>query len=105
MLYLVKRLLDDLPETESESGADSMMIIRPETDPNTFVIKRERDGWRVRGDRIERVAAMTYWEFEATTRRFQQILESMGISEALEQAGISEGDTVFIGDEVLEWHE
>ena len=44
-------------------------------------------------------------EFEATTRRFQQILESMGISKALNEAGVAEGDTVYIGDEVLEWGE
>jgi Obg family GTPase CgtA-like protein len=48
---------------------------------------------------------MTYWEFEATTRRFQQILEKMGISEALLAAGVSDGDTVYIGDETLEWSE
>jgi GTP-binding protein len=59
----------------------------------------------VEGRRIERVAAMTYWEFEATARRFQQILETMGISEALREAGIQVGDTVIIGEEVLEWGE
>ena len=59
----------------------------------------------VEGRRIERVAAMTYWEFEATTRRFQQILETMGISDALEEAGIANGDMVHIGDQELEWTE
>ena len=29
----------------------------------------------------------------------------MGISSALEEAGILIGDTVFIGDEILEWGE
>ena len=46
----------------------------------------------MKGQRIERVAAMTYWEFEATTRRFQQILEATGISDALVEAGIANGD-------------
>ena len=48
---------------------------------------------------------MTYWEFEATTRRFQHILERMGITAALREAGVSSGDTVIIGDEILEWSE
>jgi GTP-binding protein len=61
--------------------------------------------WRVRGKRIERIAAQTYFEFDATAMRFQQILDQMGISEALRDAGVAEGDTVIIGDEVLEWME
>ena len=46
---------------------------------------------------------MTYFEFDATLVRFQHILEGMGISKALEDAGVQEGDTVFIGDQELEW--
>jgi Obg family GTPase CgtA-like protein len=46
---------------------------------------------------------MTYFEFMATALRFQRILESMGITAALEKAGIEVGDTVYIGDESLEW--
>jgi hypothetical protein len=29
----------------------------------------------------------------------------MGITKALNEAGVEEGDTVYIGDEVLEWSE
>jgi GTPase len=49
--------------------------------------------------------AQTYFEFDATAERFQRILDEMGISAALREAGIVEGDTVVIGDEVLEWTE
>ena len=44
-------------------------------------------------------------QFDATAMRFQQILEQMGISAALRDAGIEEGDTVLIGNEILEWVE
>jgi Obg family GTPase CgtA-like protein len=37
--------------------------------------------------------------------RFHQILESLGVAAALEEAGVREGDTVFIGDYELEWIE
>jgi GTP-binding protein len=103
LIYRVKQMLDEAPEPKPYG--DEMIIIRPEPDENIFTIEPEGDGWRVSGKRIERIAAMTYWEFEATTRRFQQILESMGISQALSEAGVEEGDTVYIGDEVLEWSE
>jgi GTP-binding protein len=103
MLYQVKSLLDQAPPVLS--FAPEATIIRPIADESSFVIERDGDGWRVRGQKIERIAAMTYFEFEATSRRFQDILESMGITGALTEAGVRPGDTVFIGDEELEWEE
>ncbi|MGD2077563.1 MAG: GTPase ObgE [Chloroflexota bacterium] len=103
MLFKVQELLHDVPEQELLE--QEPVILRPEPDQDAFVITRTDGGWRVQGRRIERLAAMTYWEFEATTRRFQQILESSGISDALEEAGIADGDTVYIGDQELEWTE
>ena len=65
-----------------------------------------RDGvFFVRGDRIERAAAMTYWDYEEAVLRFQKTLEATGIAAALEKAGVRSGDTVFIGDFELEWTE
>ena len=46
---------------------------------------------------------MTYWDYDQAVARFQRILESMGISEALREAGVQPGDTVYIGEMELEW--
>ncbi len=46
---------------------------------------------------------MTYWDYDDALERFQRILEAMGVSEALEKAGVGSGDTVFIGEVELEW--
>jgi GTP-binding protein len=100
MLSQIKQMLDEAPELEP---VDEELVITPEEDEEAFWIEATADGWRVHGKRIERIAAMTYFEFEATALRFQRILESMGISEALQEAGVEPGDTVHIGDEVLEW--
>jgi len=81
-------------------------VYRAETDPNEFEISRAEDGgWRIRGAAIERAAAMTYWEHYGSIRRFQKIMETLGISKALQQAGIQAGDTVYIGEYELEWQE
>ncbi|MCY3779477.1 MAG: GTPase ObgE [Chloroflexi bacterium] len=61
--------------------------------------------YHVSGDQIERAAAMTYWDYEEAVLRFQKTLETMGIAAALQQAGVKNGDTVFIGDFELEWSE
>jgi Obg family GTPase CgtA-like protein len=46
---------------------------------------------------------MTYWDNDEAVLRFQNILETLGISEALVKAGVQVGDTVYIGDYELEW--
>src|SRR5258707_7166670 len=69
-------------------------------------IGREDDGsYRVSGERIERAAAMTYWDIDESSERFQRILAALGITEALEQAGIEVGNTVHVGEYELEWGE
>lgn len=69
-----------------------------------FTLERGDQGeFIVRGPRIERAAAMTYWDYDEAVLRFQKILATLGVTQALEQAGVQVGDTVFIGDYELEW--
>ena len=83
-----------------------MPVYRPEEDPRDFEISREDDaGWRVSGTAIERAAAMTYWEHHGSVRRFQKLMERLGVEQALREAGIQEGETVRIGEFELEWQD
>ena len=106
LLYRVRQLLDELPAEPIHE--EELPIIRPPTG-DRFTIRRELTpegpAWRVSGAQIEKLAAMTYWEFAEAAARFQRILDRMGIRQALEDAGVRPGDTVLIGDEVLEWSE
>ncbi|HMM27702.1 MAG TPA: GTPase ObgE [Aggregatilineaceae bacterium] len=95
--------LDALPDIEEPAERPLYSLGE---DPLAFEIRRQPDGsFRVSGKRIERAAAMTYWDYDQAAARFQRILETMGVSEALREAGIQPGDTVFIGDTELEWGE
>lgn len=105
MLFKVQKMLHEAPPVEEILAEEEDIVIRPELDEDAFVIEPMPDGWRVHGVRIERVASMTYWEFDATVQRFQRILDNMGITAALEEAGARAGDTVYIGEEVLEWQD
>jgi GTP-binding protein len=70
----------------------------------SFSIERDPDGaYRVRGRRIERIVKMTQWEYYDAVMRFQRILKALGITGALLERGVQEGDTVRIGDKELEW--
>ncbi len=99
----VFQVYDSLPE-EVASGQVETPLYELPPDEFAFDITRERKGvFHVKGRRIERAAAMTYWDNDDAVMRFQSILETLGISEALEEAGVQVGDTVFIGDFELEW--
>jgi GTP-binding protein len=81
-------------------------VYRPKEDPREFAVTREGGNeWRVSGVAIERAASMTYWQHDGSVRRFQKIMETLGVDEALRKAGVQEGDTVAIGEFELEWQE
>ena len=102
LLWKAFHLLAEAPESEPEDR--EIPVYRTEADPRAFTLERTDDGgYRVIGAAIERAAAMTYWEETTTVRRFYRLIEALGIDKALRQAGIQEGDTVYISDYELEW--
>lgn len=104
ILLRAYQMLQELPPEEMEQEA--LPVYKPEVDPNLFSIHREDgDKWRITGVAIERSAKMTFWEHYGSVRRFQQMMRKLGVDQALREAGIREGDTVFIGDFELEWQE
>ena len=102
LLFQAARLLSEAPLADFEEGAQ-LPVYRPQADPRDFTVQRQPDGWRVSGASIERAAAMTYWEHDQSVRRFQKILETLGVEDALRKAGVQPGDTVYISDYELEW--
>lgn len=100
LLRKAASLLSTLPPPVRE---EQPAVLEP-VDEDVFTIEQAPEGWIVRGKRIERTAAMTNWDYYEAIFRFQRILEAMGIIRALEDAGVQEGETVFIGDVVdLNW--
>ncbi len=99
VLNEVVRRLNELPAEIPTLAVEP----EPEVDEKAFTLTPEEGGWHVHGIEIERVAAMTNWEQEESTARFQRVLEALGITMALREAGIEDGDTVWIGSHELEW--
>ncbi|MEN9563753.1 MAG: GTP-binding protein [Chloroflexota bacterium] len=104
VLITAYKLLQELPQEKFEEEA--LPVYKPEVDPNLFNIHREDgDKWRVSGVAIERAAKMTYWEHYGSVRRFQRLMEKLGVDKALREAGVEDGHTVYVGDFELEWQE
>lgn len=102
LLYRAAELLKKIPEKQE---VVDLPLYTPDDDPTEFTIEKTPLGWLVQGTAIERAAKMTYWEYDQSIRRFQRILQALGIENALREAGVTSGDTVFIGDHELEWQD
>jgi GTP-binding protein len=103
---LLLKAAERLAETPPlEEGTPELPVYRPVEDPREFEILREPDGWRVKSKAIERAAEMTPWDQDGSVRRFQRLMERLGVDDALKKAGAQEGDTVYIGEFELEYQE
>jgi len=102
VLYKAVDLLRSLPTYTKEPA---LPLYQPKSDPKQYQINKTENGWKISGASIERAAAMTYWESDESIRRFQRILETIGIDRELRSLGVKEGDTVTIGQYELEWRD
>lgn len=102
ILWKAHQLLQTIP---AEAVDMAIPVYTAEVDEKAFTIERKDEGFILHGIAIERAAAMTYWDNYESIRRFQRILQALGITEALREKGIEEGDPVAIGDYELSWTE
>jgi GTP-binding protein len=75
----------------------------PAVDPDYFSIHQGEGGWHVSGVKIERLVRMTNFNQPEGLDRIQRVLAASGITNALIEAGIQEGDTVSIAGAELMW--
>ena len=104
---LRRRIGDLLPAAEELAAPPEpagVVVHRIEAMGDGFAIDTDTDGvLRVRGARIERIAAQTNFDVEESAERFQRDLGRLGIDAELRRAGVRAGDLVRIGTTELEW--
>lgn len=100
----IAALLPDLAALEAPPEPSGIVIHRLDTMSDGFTVELEDDGaFRVRGRRIERLAAQTNFDVEESAERFQRDLVRLGVDGELRRRGIRAGDQVRIGATELEW--
>jgi GTP-binding protein len=100
---VLAELLPTAGELDAPLDATGVVVHRIDAMGDGFLVEREDGAFRVRGKRIERVAAQTDFENEESAERFQRDLVRTGVDQELRRAGIAAGDTVRIGQTELEW--
>jgi len=102
LLYRVMEMLDALPRVVEVLAP--IQEITPKPDPKLFrILHPEANYWIVEGQEIERTVHMTKWDYYESALRFQRILNALGISDALREAGVQDGDTVRIAGLEMAW--
>jgi GTPase len=102
LLWDAYRQLAAAPVSVAQTG---LPVYKPAEDPREFHIEEQGDVFILTGAAIERAAEMTYWEYDDSVRRFQKLMERLGVDDALRKAGIQEGQIVRIKDYELVWEE
>jgi GTP-binding protein len=109
MQYTVRRLQEIQQEEAERAAAQSIAdiegtILRPQPE-DAFTVTKEQGVYVVRGKRVERTVNMTNQESEESMDRLQVTLSKMGVTRALEEAGVKVGDRVRFGKVELYWGE
>jgi GTP-binding protein len=101
---LVAAMLPSAAELAQPPEPAGVVVHRIDAMGDGFLVERDGDGaFRVRGKRIERIAAQTNFDVEESADRFQRDLQRLGIDAELRRAGVAAGDLVRIGGAELEW--
>ncbi|GCE24932.1 GTPase Obg [Dictyobacter alpinus] len=113
LMVEASRRLHELAREEAERAAAQVVVdlregespvLRPMPD-DAFTVSKEMGVFVVRGKRVERMVNMTNQDSEESMDRMQVQLEKMGVTKALEEAGVKVGDTVRFGKAELYWGE
>ena len=68
-----------------------------------WTVERVEEGFRVKGERVERLAGGIDWTSPEASAYFHRMLSRTGVERELRKQGVREGDTVRIGVLELEW--
>ena len=109
MQYTAQRLQAIQQEEGERVAAQSEtdvagVVLRPQPD-DAFTVTKEDGVFVVRGKRVVRAVSMTKQDSAESMDRLQVTLAKMGVTKALEEAGVKVGDTVRFGKVELYWGE
>ncbi len=110
LVQYTARRLQEIQQEEAERRAAQTIsemespVLRPQPE-DAFSITQENGFYVVRGKRVERTVNMTNLESEEGMARLQVTLARMGVTRALEEAGVKVGDRVRFGKVELIWGE
>ncbi|MDW7740024.1 MAG: GTPase ObgE [Bacillota bacterium] len=106
LVYDLFRRVNELAAESGRTRNEEVTLIGEENiTEKLLTIEKKGEIFMVSGDAIERMAAKTDFENEEALKRFQHFCSRIGLDKKLKKAGISEGDTVRVGEEEFYFYE
>lgn len=102
LMRRVVSLLEEIGEAPPVIPEEQVRIVKAEP-TERFTIDIENGVFVVSGKEVEKHVAMTDFENEESLRRFQNIMNKMGVFDALREKGAKAGDVVRIKDLVFDF--
>ena len=97
LVNVIRSTLEQMDDSQIiyEREFDPLEIVSKDSDNDGYTLEVNSEGeYVVEGPRIEKMLGYTNLESEKGFLFFQRFIQEQGIEEALQQAGINEGDTV-----------
>lgn len=96
-MHFISKKVNEIPRHTIEIAVEEDEAATDNDDSSYSVYKVDKHTFIVEGGKIFRLANVTDARNTEQLYRFQNILKSMGVFEALKEAGVKEGDVVKIG--------
>ena len=97
--------LDKIKKEPINEIKEKSHVIYKYQEEEPFKVIKEKDGFRVKGAKIEKILKMTWFASDETYRRFSNQLKKMGIEDRLREMGAKNGDMIYILDYEFEYRE
>ena len=105
---VINVLADYLDKIKKEPISDAIKkshVVYKYKEEEPFKIIKENSGFRIKGDKIEKILKMTWFASDETYRRFSNKMKKMGIEDKLRSMGAKNGDMIYILDYEFEYRE
>ena len=105
VVEVLASMLDKINKEPLFDVKEESHVVYKYEEEKPFKVFREKDGFRVKGDKIEKLLRMTWFASDETYRRFSNQLKKMGIEDELRKLGAKNGDMIYILDYEFEYRE
>jgi len=103
LIETIAKRLPELPPSASFAPSPQEYKVFALPPADELEIVEEDDGFTLRGRRVERLVAMTDLSRPQAVDYLQTQLQRLGVTKALEKAGVRSGDVIRVGKEELVW--
>jgi len=97
LMQHIGNMLKDIPDTVFTDDADEIVVYTAREE-KPFDVRKEGDVYVVEGNWVRKLVNSTNFNNHESLQYFQRAIKRIGIIDALEDMGISEGDTVKMYD-------